>query len=283
MKTSSLFWSLMLPGDSDPSIVSLSNVSGGSEAHEASDASTTSNSTKDSRKAPKKDTSQVEAEIINYSNDRIEYLFPPVELLSKSKEGESNMKRLRNASVYNAKKLESTFESFGIGVKVLNVSVGPAFTRYELQPAPGVKVSKIVNLTDDIALNLAATGVRIEAPIPGKAAIGIEVPNKEVAPISLRSVIESPAFRNHKSSLAVALGKDITGEDAVIDLAKMPHILIAGATGSGKSVCINSFITSLIYKSSPDNVKLLMIDPKVVEWAYTTDSTFAYSCSYRSQ
>ena len=252
-------------GDSDPSIVSLSNVSGGSEAHEASDASTTSNSTKDSRKAPKKDTSQVEAEIINYSNDRIEYLFPPVELLSKSKEGESNMKRLRNASVYNAKKLESTFESFGIGVKVLNVSVGPAFTRYELQPAPGVKVSKIVNLTDDIALNLAATGVRIEAPIPGKAAIGIEVPNKEVAPISLRSVIESPAFRNHKSSLAVALGKDITGEDAVIDLAKMPHILIAGATGSGKSVCINSFITSLIYKSSPDNVKLLMIDPKVVE------------------
>lgn len=145
------------------------------------------------------------------------------------------------------------------------MSIGPAFTRYELQPAPGVKVSRIVNLTDDIALNLAASGVRIEAPIPGKAAIGVEVPNKEVAPISLRSVLESPEFTQHESRLAVALGKDITGENTVVDLAKMPHILIAGATGSGKSVCINSIIISLLYKATPDDVRLLMIDPKVVE------------------
>jgi len=196
---------------------------------------------------------------------RIDYLYPPVELLSKSKEGESNMKKIRTTSVDNARKLESTLESFGIGAKVINVSVGPAFTRYELQPAPGVKVSRIVNLTDDIALNLAATGVRIEAPIPGKAAIGIEVPNKEVAPISLRSVLESKEFIEHRSNLAVALGKDISGENVVIDLAKMPHLLIAGATGSGKSVCINSIVISLLYKASPEDVKLLMIDPKVVE------------------
>ncbi len=203
---------------------------------------------------------------IEYSNEkRDEYIYPPIELLSKSKEGENNMKKIRSTSIDSAKKLESTLESFGIEAKIINVSVGPAFTRYELQPGPGVKVSRIVNLTDDIALNLAATGVRIEAPIPGKAAIGIEVPNKEVAPISLRSVLESTEFRKQRSHLSVALGKDITGENIVIDLAKMPHILIAGATGSGKSVCINSIVISLLYKASPDDVKLLMIDPKVVE------------------
>jgi S-DNA-T family DNA segregation ATPase FtsK/SpoIIIE len=203
---------------------------------------------------------------IGYSTEnREEYIYPPVELLSKFKEGENNMKRIRTASIGSAKKLESTLESFGIEAKIINVSVGPAFTRYELQPGPGVKVSRIVNLTDDIALNLAATGVRIEAPIPGKAAIGIEVPNREVAPISLRSVLESTEFKNNKSNLSVALGKDISGDNVVIDLAKMPHILIAGATGSGKSVCINSIIISLIYKSTPEDVKLLMVDPKVVE------------------
>ncbi len=193
------------------------------------------------------------------------YIYPPTELLSKFSDGENNMNRIKAAAVENAKKLESTLESFGIGAKVLNVSVGPAFTRYELQPAPGVKVSRIVNLTDDIALNLASSGVRIEAPIPGKAAIGVEVPNKEVAPIGLRSVLESPEFQKHSSKLAVALGKDISGENVVIDLAKMPHLLIAGATGSGKSVCINSIVVSLLYKASPDEVKLLMVDPKVVE------------------
>ncbi|NMA64729.1 MAG: DNA translocase FtsK, partial [Clostridiaceae bacterium] len=193
------------------------------------------------------------------------YIFPPTELLSRSKESEKNLRRIRSNAAENAKKLEETLSSFGIGAKVINVSVGPAFTRYELQPAPGVKVSRIVNLTDDIALNLASTGIRIEAPIPGKAAIGVEVPNKEVAPINLRSVLESKEFKEHKSSLAVALGKDISGENVVIDLAKMPHILIAGATGSGKSVCINSIVTSILYKASPQDVKLLMVDPKVVE------------------
>lgn len=193
------------------------------------------------------------------------YTFPPIELLSRSKESENNIRRIKSNARENAQKLEETLSSFGIGAKVINVSVGPAFTRFELQPAPGVKVSRIVNLTDDIALNLASTGIRIEAPIPGKAAIGVEVPNKKVAPISLRSVLESREFKEHPSSLAVALGKDISGENTVIDLAKMPHVLIAGATGSGKSVCINSIVISLLYKSSPDDVKLLMVDPKVVE------------------
>jgi S-DNA-T family DNA segregation ATPase FtsK/SpoIIIE len=165
----------------------------------------------------------------------------------------------------NAKKLEETLDSFGINAQIINVAVGPAFTRYELQPSPGVKVSRIVNLTDDIALSLAAQGIRIEAPIPGKAAVGIEVPNPEVAPIVLREVLETPDFVKFKSKLAVGLGKDITGNNVIIDLAKMPHMLIAGATGSGKSVCINSIIVSLLYKATPEEVKLLMIDPKVVE------------------
>jgi S-DNA-T family DNA segregation ATPase FtsK/SpoIIIE len=194
-----------------------------------------------------------------------EYVFPPLELLGRSRESESNMRRIKATAAENARKLETTLESFGIGARVINVSIGPAFTRYELQPASGVKVSRIVNLTDDIALNLAASGVRIEAPIPGKAAIGVEVPNREVAPISLRSVLESLEFTRHESKLAVALGKDITGENMVVDLAKMPHILIAGATGSGKSVCINSIIISLLYKATPDDVRMLMIDTKVVE------------------
>lgn len=237
------------------------------------------NANKDSKNIPVKKASNVDKagdlnEPINEKPDNIDYsttekreqyIFPPIELLSKSKEGENNMKKIRTTSIDSAKKLESTLESFGIEAKIINVSVGPAFTRYELQPGPGVKVSRIVNLTDDIALNLAATGVRIEAPIPGKAAIGIEVPNKEVAPISLRSVLESTEFKKQRSHLSVALGKDISGENIVIDLAKMPHILIAGATGSGKSVCINSIIISLLYKASPEDVKLLMIDPKVVE------------------
>ena len=146
-----------------------------------------------------------------------------------------------------------------------NVSVGPAITRYELKPAEGVRVSKIANLADDIALNLAAETIRIEAPIPGKQAVGIEVPNKENEVVHLREIIESDAFQNHKSKLAFALGKDVAGEGVVTDIAKMPHVLIAGATGSGKSVCINTMIASIIYKAKPSEVKLLMIDPKVVE------------------
>lgn len=148
---------------------------------------------------------------------------------------------------------------------MINISRGPSVTRYELQPSAGVKVSRIVNLSDDISLNLAASGVRMEAPIPGKAAIGIEVPNKEVTMVLAREVIESEEFSKHPSKLAFAIGKDISGENIIADIAKMPHLLIAGATGSGKSVCINSLIVSLLYKSSPEEVKLLMIDPKVVE------------------
>lgn len=189
---------------------------------------------------------------------------PTVELLIKSKaENESGLSDYNPED--NAVKLIDTLASFGVGAKIINISKGPAVTRYELQPDYGVKVSKIVNLTDDIALNLAATGVRIEAPIPGKAAIGIEIPNKEVTPVFLRDVIESDEFMNHPSKLAFAVGKDVTGNVVIADIAKMPHLLIAGATGSGKSVCINTLITSILYKASPSEVKLLMVDPKVVE------------------
>ncbi len=165
----------------------------------------------------------------------------------------------------NANKLEETLGSFGVEAKVLQVTKGPSVTRFELQPSPGVKVSKIVNLADDIALGLAASGVRIEAPIPGKAAVGIEVPNKKQTPVFLREVLDSDEFKNSNKKLAFALGKDIGGSCVVGDLSKMPHTLIAGATGSGKSVCINSLIISILYKYSPDEVKLLMVDPKVVE------------------
>ena len=165
----------------------------------------------------------------------------------------------------NGDKLIETLKSFGVGAKIVNIAKGPAVTRYELTPSAGVKISKITNLADDIALNLAAAGVRIEAPIPNKAAIGIEVPNKNVDVVTIREILSSREFEESESKLSVALGKDIAGKPAVADIAKMPHVLIAGATGSGKSVCINSIIISLIYKSSPDEVKLLMVDPKVVE------------------
>ena len=196
--------------------------------------------------------------------EAINYSFPPVELLrepDRTKESKVSGTKVRN----NAKLLEDTLMSFGISAKVLQVSKGPAITRYELQPAPGVKVSRIVNLSDDIALNLAASGVRIEAPIPGKAAIGVEVPNRDISAVLLREVLESNTFLDHPSKLCFGLGKDIAGKSIVADIAKMPHLLIAGATGSGKSVCINSVIVSILYKSSPEDVKLILIDPKVVE------------------
>jgi len=198
-------------------------------------------------------------------NSGFAYKYPPIELLNDNKDGIKDIKEIRNAAIEGAKKLEDTLKSFGVEAKVINISRGPTVTRYELQPSPGVKVSKIVNLSDDISLNLASSGVRIEAPIPGKAAVGIEVPNKEVSPVFLREVIDSKEFSNFTSKLAFALGKDISGQNIIADIAKMPHLLIAGATGSGKSVCINSLITSILYKASPDEVKLLMIDPKVVE------------------
>lgn len=163
--------------------------------------------------------------------------------------------------------LEETLDSFGVKVKVTQVSCGPAVTRFEMQPCPGVKVSKIVNLADDIALNLAAPAVRIEAPVPGKSVIGIEVPKKEVSTVCFREVLETPQFLQSTSKLTVALGKDITGNPVVADLASMPHLLIAGATGSGKSVCMNTLICSILYKAKPSEVKFLMIDPKMVELA----------------
>ncbi len=211
--------------------------------------------------------SEIDVEIdneINLKNEHIEYVFPPVALLSLSSQTSSQKKSAEDLRK-SAKKLADTLKSFGVDVKVLQVSRGPAVTRYELQPSAGVKVSKIVNLADDIALNLAAPRVRIEAPIPGKAAIGIEVPNKEIMSVNLREVIESEEFSNHPSNIAFSIGKDIAGKPIVGDIAKMPHLLIAGATGSGKSVCINTLITSILYKAHPDEVKLVLIDPKVVE------------------
>ena len=191
------------------------------------------------------------------------YEYPPVSLLGK------NMKKANKAGAKalteKATQLQRTLHSFGVSAKVENISVGPAITRYELKPAEGVRVSKIANLADDIALNLAAESIRIEAPIPGKQAVGIEIPNREKEIVHLRDIIESDEFRNHKSNLAFALGKNVAGEAVVADIAKMPHVLIAGSTGSGKSVCINTLITSIIYKSKPSDVKLVMVDPKVVE------------------
>ena len=191
------------------------------------------------------------------------YVFPPVDLLKagsgkKSANTESQLRETAN-------KLQQTLKTFGVNVTVTNISCGPAVTRYEIQPEMGVKVSKIVGLADDIKLNLAAADIRIEAPIPGKAAVGIEVPNKENVMVAFRDLIESKEFKESKSKISFAVGKDIAGKTKVTDIAKMPHLLIAGATGSGKSVCINTIIMSILYKADPSEVKLLMIDPKVVE------------------
>lgn len=192
-----------------------------------------------------------------------EYVFPPIDLLDRTN---STQDPNLNAKIQaGAAKLLSTLESFGVQAKLTHVTHGPAITRYELQPAPGVKVSRIVNLVDDIALNMAADGVRIEAPIPGKPAVGIEIPNEKIETVSLRDVLESPEMMREKSPTAVALGKGISGAPVVADMAKMPHVLIAGATGSGKSVCINTIINSIIYRASPKEVRLILIDPKVVE------------------
>lgn len=205
--------------------------------------------------------SEIEAEITERKEERI-YIYPSTDILAKPKLSKTDKPEDLRES---AKKLIDTLKSFGVEAKILEVTKGPNITRYELQPSAGVKVSKIVNLADDIALNLAATGVRIEAPIPGKAAVGIEVPNKNAATVTLREMLETSEFRDFKAKTAFAVGKDISGQTMVADLSKMPHLLIAGATGSGKSVCINTLIASLIYKASPDDVRLLMIDPKVVE------------------
>lgn len=190
------------------------------------------------------------------------YMFPPLSRLQKgSGTSGDNTRELKETAM----RLQQTLNTFGVKVTVTDISQGPSVTRYELQPEQGVKVSKIVSLTDDIKLNLAATDIRIEAPIPGKAAIGIEVPNKETMGVALRDLLESKEFREYPSNIAFAVGKDIAGQTIVADIAKMPHMLIAGATGSGKSVCINTLIMSILYKAHPDDVKLIMVDPKVVE------------------
>ncbi len=190
------------------------------------------------------------------------YVMPPLKLL---KAGENKRRSSDRELRETARKLETTLQNFGVGVTVTNISCGPTVTRYELQPEQGVRVSKIVGLSDDIKLNLAAADIRIEAPIPGKASVGIEVPNKENATVFLRDVLESEAFTEHRSKLAFSVGQDISGGMVVTDLAKMPHLLIAGATGSGKSVCINTLIMSILYKAKPEEVRLIMVDPKVVE------------------
>ena len=191
-----------------------------------------------------------------------EYVFPPLSLLKHGKKsGGDSDAHLRQTAM----KLQQTLQNFNVNVTVTNVSCGPSVTRYELQPEQGVKVSKIVGLADDIKLNLAAADIRIEAPIPGKAAVGIEVPNKENTAVMLRDLLETDEFQNHESKIAFAAGRDIAGKVVVADIMKMPHVLIAGATGSGKSVCINTLIMSILYKADPKDVKLIMIDPKVVE------------------
>lgn len=192
-----------------------------------------------------------------------EYNLPPLSLLKRSKN--AGTKELTAQVKETARTLQQTLHSFGVEAKVVNASCGPTVTRYELQPQQGVKVSKIVALTDDIKLNLAAADIRIEAPIPGKAAIGIEVPNKTNNTVLLRELLDTDEFRNSKSKLSFAVGKDLAGRPVITDIAKMPHLLIAGATGSGKSVCINTLIMSILYKAAPDEVKFIMIDPKVVE------------------
>ena len=194
-----------------------------------------------------------------------QYVYPPSRLLDPAvdTEGLSAYNEMQN----NATKLIETLKSFGVNASIINISRGPSVTRYELQPAAGVKISKITNLSDDIALNLAANGVRIEAPIPGKAAVGIEVPNKVTSMVTLRELIETDEFRDHPSKLNCVLGRDITGEIVCTDLSAMPHLLIAGTTGSGKSVCVNALLMSILFKASPDEVKLLLIDPKMVEFS----------------
>ena len=223
------------------------------------------------KKNPKSSKEEIQSGITNIQKEitsqaeevPVEYHYPPLKLLKRGdgrSQGDSD-EHLRRT----AKKLQETLHNFGVNVTITNVSCGPTVTRYELQPEMGVKVSKIVNLADDIKLNLATPDIRIEAPIPGKAAVGIEVPNKENHAVMLREILQSQEFQTAKSKLSFAVGKDIAGKPVVTDIAKMPHLLIAGATGSGKSVCINTLIISILYKASPDEVKLIMIDPKVVE------------------
>lgn len=212
---------------------------------------------------------EIERESIQTASDRKGYVFPPLELLDLPKKRETE--RDEEWLLIQRRLLGETLKNFNVQATVTNVVQGPTVTRFEVQPKPGVKVSKITNLADDIKLNLSAKEIRIEAPIPGKNAIGIEVPNRKSHPVALREILQSEAFQTAPSPLTAALGMDITGKPIVTDIKKMPHGLIAGATGSGKSVCINSILTSILFKAHPDDVKLMLIDPKVVELAPYND------------
>ena len=246
-------------------------VSAGTKAADQEKAILTEEVSQQPSRNPKSSKAEIEHGIRNIQHEisqkelpeKKPYQYPPLKILKRGdgrSQGDSDA-HLRKT----AQKLQDTLHNFGVNVTVTNVSCGPTVTRYELQPEMGVKVSKIVGLSDDIKLNLATPDIRIEAPIPGKAAVGIEVPNKENSPVMLRDILQSDEFKNAKSKLSFAAGKDIAGKPVVADIAKMPHLLIAGATGSGKSVCINTLIISILYKATPDEVRLIMIDPKVVE------------------
>lgn len=246
-------------------------VSAGTKAADQVKAIPTEEVSQQPSRNPKSSQAEIEHGIRNIQHEisqkelpeKKPYQYPPLKILKRGdgrSQGDSDA-HLRKT----AQKLQDTLHNFGVNVTVTNVSCGPTVTRYELQPEMGVKVSKIVGLSDDIKLNLATPDIRIEAPIPGKAAVGIEVPNKENSPVMLRDLLQSDEFKNAKSKLSFAAGKDIAGKPVVADIAKMPHLLIAGATGSGKSVCINTLIISILYKATPDEVRLIMIDPKVVE------------------
>lgn len=222
-------------------------------------------------KSNKKKQKNVEEEISQQidegnKNSNNKYNYPTVNLLDLADDREDTERAMQEIE-RNGTKLESTLKSFGVNAGIINICRGPSVTRFEVQPAPGVKISKITNLADDIALNLAASGVRIEAPIPGKAAVGIEVPNKVRTMVTMRELLDSSEFKSSRAKMSVALGKDISGNIVVTNLAKMPHLLVAGTTGSGKSVCVNSILISLLYKAAPEEVKLLLIDPKMVEFS----------------
>ncbi|MCR5160936.1 MAG: DNA translocase FtsK [Lachnospiraceae bacterium] len=251
-------------GASEDSFPETADTSSAAEGEGGAAKSQSSRRPKASAEEIREGISDVQAQIERKSSEpKKKYTAPPLSLLNKStgKKGGMTEAELRET----AAKLQQVFKTFGVNVKVTNVTCGPSVTRYELMPEMGVKVSRIVGLQDDIKLNLAAEEIRIEAPIPGKAAVGIEVPNKETADVLLRDLLDSDEFKKHPSPLAYAVGKDIAGNIIVSDIARMPHLLIAGATGSGKSVFINTLIMSIIYKSNPDDVKMILIDPKVVE------------------
>lgn len=255
--------------DNDPDVIKANIFKETAKANEAQAQKTVNSNDNDLFAVEEIEKEEKTKTVLNLSHaqaveaEEENYEYPPVSLLGK------NMKKGNKAGAKalteKATQLQRTLHSFGVSAKVENISVGPAITRYELKPAEGVRVSKIANLADDIALNLAAESIRIEAPIPGKQAVGIEIPNKEKESVPLRDVIESEEFEDNKSKLTVALGKDVAGNVVLADIAKMPHVLIAGSTGSGKSVCINTIITSFIYNAKPSEVKLVMVDPKVVE------------------